>query len=234
MNKKLKKQLTAIYSVPEPLHKNEFLKAHRRCEIGIGKLYLSQLEFMSPVTWIVSVVILILILKFAMGADGTALWVLSSLTPALAVTALTENHKSEIYRMDELEMSTRFSLKTVVMVRMSILGFFHSVILCLISVFISTGAIRALVYMLVPYLLTVNIGSMICRKLQGNEAVYGILVSASVISVCGFISNIKVKMLFSAETFVYWCIMLLIMTIFAGFNFARTIKEMENFYGTYN
>lgn len=60
--------------------------------------------------------------------------------------------------MEELELATRFSLKSVLLARLCLVGSLHAVLLlCLTLLCRGTGAAsfgRTVVYLLVPYLLT--------------------------------------------------------------------------------
>lgn len=89
--------------------------------------------------------------------------------------------------MSEFELSTRFSLKSVVLARMSILGVLDFIILaCLVPLcwignnfsFIQTGT-----YIVVPYLLTVNLSLWVTRHIHSREAIYGCMTVA--VLVCG-------------------------------------------------
>ena len=54
--------------------------------------------------------------------EKDVLWIISALIPFIAMSILTENARSGIYLMAELEMAARFSLKSVILARMEILG----------------------------------------------------------------------------------------------------------------
>lgn len=90
------------------------------------------------------------------------MWGISALLPFAAVSVVTEQNRFHIFLMSELEMAARFSLKSVVLARMEILGIVHLLVLLFLipvcarlhgaSVF-QTG-----LYLLVPYLLTADAG----------------------------------------------------------------------------
>ncbi len=58
-------------------------------------------------------------------ASENTVWIVSAFTPFLALLLIAESTKSAIYGMNELEMSARFSLKSVVLARLIILGVFN-------------------------------------------------------------------------------------------------------------
>ena len=73
--------------------------------------------------------------------------------------------------MEELELATRFSLKSVLLARLCLVGSLHAVLLlCLTLLCRGTGAAsfgRTVVYLLVPYLLTAYGGLWLSRRLRG-------------------------------------------------------------------
>ena len=61
--------------------------------------------------------------------ERNILWVVSALIPFAALTAITENIRSEVYLMAEFEMTVCFSLKSVLLARMAILGIVHLILM---------------------------------------------------------------------------------------------------------
>ena len=232
MSKKIKKQLKEIYSAPEPPKKQLFLKTHRRKEISMGRFYLIQLSFISPLIWVISLAIFMIIMIPTSLDNSSMNWVASSLMPILALVALTENHKSERYNMSELEMSTRFSLKSIIMVRMSILGIFHMLILFFLALLSFGTNTHTIVYLLVPYLLTANLGSIICRRIHGNESFYLCSATAILVSMLGLMSHTKFIFIFTTNFFLHWCVVLAVIVLFTIINITRMTKE--NYYEAHN
>ena len=96
--------------------------------------------------------------------------------PLLALTVVSESGRSQNYEMAELEMATRFSLRSVVLARLGILGMENLIVLSLLLP-VETArqggtVVQAGVYVLVPYLMTTFSGLWIVRRIHGREAVY--------------------------------------------------------------
>lgn len=163
---------------PKPLHKRAFMRtiAPRQLTLGNIAFIRTQIGYIRGWTWLVSTLI------FAAGVLRAGLfstdqfWMLPAMMPLLALTVVTECGRSEAFDMAELEMATRFSLKSVLLARMAILGMENLVIFVLL---VPTGiwrqnfgAIQAGMYLLVPYLLMTFLGLWIVRRLRGREEVY--------------------------------------------------------------
>lgn len=231
MNNDMKERLKSVCTVPNPKQKDSFLKEHRKKEISMKELYIVQLSYIAPVIWILSAVIVAILLVISIYAEKYAVWVTSAFMPVLSTIAMTENHKSEIYQMNELEMSARFSLKTIIMVKMSIFGIVHSIILIILSLLSSVNAIYSLVYLLLPYLITSNTSSILLRHYHGKTGLLGCLANSFTISMIWFILSLKSYHLYSAVMFPYWVVVLVPMLLLGIWNIFILLKRTECFYG---
>lgn len=127
--------------------------------------------------------------------EKDTLWSISACIPFVALSAITENNRSSVYRMAELEMATRFSLKNVVLARLGIIGTMHLLLIALLCPFVyidqAAITIHAGVYLLVPYLLTTFLSLTCTRKLHGPEATYLCMGIAVTISGLNILSQSK-------------------------------------------
>ena len=234
MNNDIKERLQSVCTVPDPKRKDSFLKEHRKKEISMKELYIIQFSYIAPATWLLSAVIVAILLVISIYAEKYAVWVNSAFMPVLSTIAITENHKSEIYQMNELEMSARFSLKTIIMVKMSIFGIVHSIILITLSLLSSLNAIYSLVYLLVPYLITSNTSSILLRHYHNKSVLLGCLANSFILSMVLFVLSTKSHHLYSAVMFPYWIAVLVLMLLLGIWNTFVSIKRMECLYGFSN
>ena len=161
MNKQMKRSIQKAFEAPKPnqQEKAKFLRTLPKPQISMWQLILTQAAYIRKWTLYLSVLLIFLALTGAYYIEKNTLWVISAFVPFFGVLAITENVRSEVYGMSEFEMSTRFSLRSVILARMGVLGGFDIFILfCLIPLccigndfsILQTG-----VYLFVPYLLTV-------------------------------------------------------------------------------
>ena len=194
MNRQLKKCMQKAWEAPRPdrQEKERFLRAlPQQPPISMLQFILIQAAYLRKWTLFLSMLLLFPAFAGAYCIDRNTLWVVSSLIPFLALITVTESNRSMMYGMDEFEMSTPFSLKSVVLARMSILGSLDVFLLCCCTPlccvnskihffnFFQTG-----IYLFAPYLLTVNISLWITRHFYGKEVLYAcmgatVLVSAA-------------------------------------------------------
>lgn len=215
MRREWKAQLRSIYEAPPPQHKKEFLQKWNRPQMHIGAFLFSQLSYIRKWIWGISAV------SFAASVFGVIVsyrnlvWLISALTPLLAVTVISECGRSEHYEMAELEMVTRFSLKSVLFARLWILGGGNALLLCLmLTAGIWKGESEPLqtgMCILIPYLLTAFIGLCIVRRFRGREAMYFCIGIAAAIGSFIFLSRDMLTRIYQGYDPIWWgCIMLLL------------------------
>lgn len=234
MKNELREILKEIMEAPAPERKQEFL-----CRIGkmqtvtsrisYGKFVTSQFFYIGKRGWLISVLSFAGIYFVCAATDKKVLWAFSAMVPFLAVSFLAESLRSEICEMAELEMATRFSLRSLIMARMEIMGFAHLLLLGL-SVFaghwlegmplLSTG-----VYLLVPYLLTNTAGLYLARRVRGRECLYAVLAVAVVIAVIPQIA----KLLYEEELFIWWLAALGILSVLVAKEWKRNMERWEEY-----
>ncbi len=190
MNKNLKRQLHEAFEPPKALRKQEFLKRLSTMNPPEIKplsfdFFLTQAGYIRKRIWLAEALLLLLTVGylswnpfFSFQGD---LAVLSACTPFFALLTATELSRSVSYHMAELEMTTRFSLSQLVIVRMSVLGL--SNLLCLLVFFVfsllqgqelslSFGVFRLGLFILLPYL-SVCFGSIfVLNKVRSRDTSY--------------------------------------------------------------
>ena len=124
MSNQLKQNIQKAFAAPEPdqQDKARFLRTLPQPQIGMFRFIFVQASYVRKISWVLSGLILLLALFCACNINEGTLWVISAFVPILGLLAVTEGNRSMMYGMSEFEMSTRFSLKSIVLARMSILG----------------------------------------------------------------------------------------------------------------
>lgn len=227
----LKKKLQEAFTAPVPTRKKEFLKKVPQTEISNLSFVMSQFGYIPKHIWA--------LFGFTFGAaivcgcfmEKNVLWIISALIPFIALSLLTENARSCIYLMAELEMTARFSLKSVMLARMGILGFSHLLLMMflipLCAVYNLANVFQAGLYILVPYMLTAFIGLWTIRKMDRAESIYVCMGVA--IGVSGM--NIFVQRIFPAAYEMkytsIWLIGFAVLAVLVVREIKRCLKQTE-------
>ena len=216
MKREIREQLKFVYEAPPSLHKKEFVQRWNHQPMNIWEVLCSQATYIRKWIWVVSTLIFVTAVFGVVPASNNLMWIFSALTPLLAVTVIAESGRSDNYEMTELEMATRFSLKSVVFARLGILGIENLFVLgFLIVVGIWNGEeepFQTGVCILIPYLLTTFIGLCIVRRFKGHEAMYYCMGIAVAIGCFVFLSGDMVTRIYQGYDPIWWGSIMLLLT----------------------
>lgn len=171
-----KRGLQQVYEPPAPRKKGEFLRQFQQPELSTFRFLLTQAAYLRPWNWISAVAIFMLALWMTRNQQPGDIWMVSALLPFAALTTVTELSRSARYHMEELEMSARFSLKSLLMARMTLLGLGNLVLLAVLLPMVVVWselpvAVTGCV-LLCPYCLTSVVCLMLSRRFRGSEVVF--------------------------------------------------------------
>lgn len=222
-NKKLIIELRKICQTPETERKKEFFQGlaeqklteqnladRRRFVMSHGEFLLGQLFYIQKRSWALSAVILLFITGICGRNPGYCPF---ALTPLLAAVILVETERSFRWKMAELEHAARFSLKSIVLARMFLVGIVDTVgllvVICVVRPYFSYSLIRLFLYMMVPYLSASLAGSVYERKRRTDHD-WGIIMICILSSaffsaapvICDWLYEEKLTIIWAAAFFI--------------------------------
>ena len=176
MNRKMKMALKEYFEAPKPEDKRRFFDSLPAEPVGISNFLLSQAAYIPKWIWGLSALIFVVALVGAGYLKKDMLWFVSACMPLLALAPVTESGRSQFWGMAELEMSSRFSLRSVLLARLGILGLADLLLFFLLLPLTHMNGDKPLfetgIYMLCPYLLTAFLGLWASRIVQGREGAW--------------------------------------------------------------
>ena len=212
--KRWKNELRKAFEAPSPQKKQQFLMTLPQPKLRLHEFALSQLGYIRKRVWCVSALVFTVLLMQSFLFPADAVWFFSALTPILALMTVTESGRSERFEMAELEQVTRFSLRSVVLARLLILGTENFLLLCLlIPVSLrngNIGTLRAGLYILTPFLLTSFICLVIVRKVRGQEYAYYCVGTAIGIGALAYLMHMSVPQAYGVEYLHWWIVAALV------------------------
>ena len=227
ISKKEKELLEQAFSVPAPKKKRAFLRTLPKQEVGLGALLLSQAAYIRIWVWAVSFLLFALVTFAAQTVELDVIWILSAVVPFAALLLIMEFAKSSAYGMSELEMSSRFSLRTILLARMVMLGAVQLLGLLLTIPMAGMTLVNNGVYLLVPYLLTALLGLVAVRRIRGKE---GLFVCGSISAfVCILMPMSKpfAPMLYVQENRILWVLAIILLLAGLVREYRITINHWE-------
>lgn len=213
MNKQMRQSIQKAFEAPQPnrQEKAKFLRTLPQPQISMWQFVLTQAAYLRKWTLFFSVLLLFPALIGAYYIEKNTLWIVSAFVPFLGLLAVTENARSVVYGMNEFEMSARFSLRSVILARMGVLGVLDLFILCCLIPLCCVGNDFSLfqtgIYLIVPYLLTVNIGLWITRRFHSREAIYGCMSMAVLISGTDTGLHLMADFIYQSSYIIWWFVL---------------------------
>lgn len=233
MKKEMRQALESAFEAPKPMGKQDFLKTHKgkRRYIGMREFILLQAAYIRKSAWLVFAAVFLtgITASFLMGTKIVGM--MSAVMPFLAVTVISEWMRSIAYGMFELEQASRFSLKSVLLARLGILGV-TNFLLFLFCLFLGkaradTVFIKAAVCLAAPYLLTVFLGLFLIRKTGFFESEYVCLGIAVLVSVLGVFIRLSAGRLPGEEAVKWLGILVLALLALVIREFYKGLEKME-------
>lgn len=231
MKRKLKKALKSAFEAPTPLSKELFLKTIPQPRSSRRTFILSQAGYIPLWVWGISFATLLTAIFSAYFMRKSTLGILSACIPFVASSAVSENGKSTVYRMAELEKASLFSLKSVTLARLGIIGFSHMLLLCLLCPLASVGSLFSIlqtgIYLLVPYLLTTTLSLVFTRRFHGTETMYLCLGIAVMVSGLCIMAQSKFNMFYRQESICWWIGIVIALSALTAWGYYKTIQKTE-------
>lgn len=262
--KVLKEELQCAFAAPKPQRREAFLQllserslgteqsleTERLLKTGLPSFVLSQVMYISKGIWWLSAAVFaaacLLAASPGMAGDrnqNQVIWGISALAPLLAMTVIAESGRSQSFRMAELEMATRFSLRSVALARLGILGLENLGMLILLA-FMGRGGdgagqdgsiVQAGLGILLPYLLTSFLGLWIVRRFRGREAVYYCFGMAACISILVFMTPGHMRYPEQERNLLWWAAAAFALGVGTVKQYVRLVGETaELVCGSYN
>ncbi len=244
VNKKIIEGLKELYAAPKPQRKDAFLRKLAAKEswrnsngitdsLSYGKFLTGQLKYMRKYNFLISLVLFGIALAGTGSMNRDILWVLSAFVPFLALSAVLEGRKSTRFGMEELELASKFSMKSVLMARLMILGISDALLLgVVLPVMLMSGKKEVLytgVYILLPYLMAAFWGLYLTRKVRGGEEETLCFLAAALVSLGFLVMRILDVRFFEAAYYWNWAAAVVVLTALTGRECMRLLKETEEY-----
>lgn len=227
----LKKGLREAFEAPAPTRKKEFFKKVPQTEISNLSFAISQIGYIPKYIWGIFALTFGAAVVCGSVMEKDVLWIISALVPFIALSILTENVRSGAYRMAELEMTARFSLKSVMLARMGILGAAHLMLLAFLIPFCAVHHLASVfqvgLYILVPYMLTAFLGLWAIRKISGAESIYVCMGVAVGVSGMNMFTHRIFPAVYEMKYTSIWLIGFAFLVVLAAREIKRSIRQTE-------
>lgn len=228
MERKLKEELCRYYEAPKPQRKQEFVRRFGVPHVNLPYLVWKQARYISKWVWLVSGGICALIYAATYVMDEKYVSAVYGLVPFLVLVSVTESTRSYRYGMEELELSARFSLKSIVMARMAMLGVGNLALLLVIVNVLGQRAGYHVLHILTPYFLTAGGSLYIVRTVRRNENTFLCFILAVVVSFLQMVLPGWFKEILAPEYMPVWAVFFAMGIVMTAKESYRTIRMTED------
>ncbi len=233
-DKELKRMVKKAYNIKPSRRKTAFIAKYQKHKISFLKILFMQLKYMGIPLALAFVLLLSMLFAALADTDMRLSAITSFFMPVIALILLTGLGKSERYTMNELEMSSRFSLRMVKALRLMICGITGIVATIIASVIMSiiyhTNLISVLMSCNALYLAAVSVCIIIIRRWHSNKNIYGCVIGTFCIVLISLFCN-QCLAKYSAEILdtVMATVLFasLIITIIEAYKFIKESEELS-------
>ena len=234
-NDRLIIELREICQAPKPERKKQFFRkleergvvCRQSAVMNHGEFLLGQALYIHKWTWVLSVVILLFITGVCFCNPGNYPF---ALTPLLVSGILAETRRSFRWKMAELEYAARFSLRSVMLARVFLVGAVDTtgllIVICAIRPWLSYSLARVFLYMTVPFLCASFFGSLYERKHRADHG-WGSIVICVLSSAFFAAAPFIYSRLYEEKLTVIWAAAFVFLICSLVISMRRWICEME-------
>ena len=227
MNRIKKEQLKKLYEAPEPAGKRAFFRSLELKPVNTGKILWMQCRYISWWEWILSAVILGGTVMVELFYEKNAMGMLLCAVPLLAVIGVSDSMRSVTWGMSEMEMSARFSLKSIVLARMVVTGIVNAV-LELVFAFLAGGDFSEnVLYLQVPFLVSAYGCLILVRKISGRDGIYACTAFGIIVGAAAGVSTLKLGWIFQAQYSGFWLAAVCFLLCLTFTESKRNIRNLE-------
>ncbi|MBQ9141831.1 MAG: hypothetical protein IJX63_08565 [Lachnospiraceae bacterium] len=229
MERKRRKELAAYFEAPKPLRKQTFVRQFGLQRMDLVHVAAMQAKYVTKWVWIFSVFFFSTTFLVAQTMEQRYANMVLGFVPFLVMFSVTESTRSFRYGMEELEMSARFSLKSIIMARMLVLGLGNLAVLVGATLVLNSGVQINPVYLMTPYFVTAGGGLYIVRSVRGKESNLLCFALAAVVCVAMLCLPWKYHSVYLPQNAWIWtcvCVAGVVMTIRESLQTIRMTEEL--------
>ncbi len=230
MDKKLKLALKHSFTPPPPQNRDKFANSVSMPKATFGEVFLSQIRFIRKRVWFIFALCVCSAFINIVQVESNIVSLVSAILPLFVLCTTCEIFKSCSYKMEEMELASKYNLAKITLMRLGILGAASFVMLVLFTLFANNndfGFIRNVMYLTVPYLFSSYVSLLIVSKYHAKETTYVVAGVCGSVSFFMLLSNTSYAFIYNV-TFTYlWVIAFATLAVLLAITIIRFTKLQE-------
>lgn len=177
-DKKLKQTLHQTYAITPSQKEYSFLRRYQKRQISVIQVLKIELKYMGVKSLLAGLIIWTILKGLTLTGGNTKIkWVIASILPVFSLVLTEFGGRSERYGMEELEASSRFSLRLVKMIRMCLLGIFSFIMILgttmMFYPYLENGFLQSFCLVSIPCMVNIWGCLWLLRNWHARESIYG-------------------------------------------------------------
>lgn len=236
-DKKIKLAIKSAYVLPESNRKKDFLMNLELPKISFYEFFISQIKYIRKRVFFIQAIVMLICLITLLSIDSTNINIkyismLPSAIPFFVLIIATEISQSISYNMTELEMTTRYNLGQIIIVRTTVLGSVNFVFLIFLLIILKfkleISILSLSLHIFIPFLLTC-FGSLYVMNYIRNKNVNfycaGISIFISLTNILLYNTNENIYNYLSLRFWLILFVALIVGVIIQAKKFIRSTEE---------
>lgn len=177
-DKELKQTLHQAYAITPSQKEYSFLRRYQKRQISVIQVLKIELKYMGVKSLLAGLIVWMILRGLTLTGGNTKIkWVIASILPVFSLVLTEFGGRSEKYGMEELEASSRFSLRLVRMIRMCLLGIFSFIMTfgttMMFYPYLENGFFQSFCLVSIPCMVNIWGCLWLIRNWHARENIYG-------------------------------------------------------------
>ena len=229
-NKQLIDQLKNAYDV-QSNSKARFIRTIKKPNTSLFSFLINQSKLISSKIYISCLIYFTILLFLLLSFDSAKQYmVLAAGIPFFSLLLISIVDTSRVYRMEELEMATLYSLKMVVMARMIIMSIITISLIMIMAMCTSKINNQSLIliisYFFIPYFLNMYLSLLILKKCRNDGIKYCFVISSIICLLILYLVDNPVPVFINPYCYIGLLLVLITLSIIESRNY---ICGLENY-----
>lgn len=245
--RKLLQALRQAYEAPTPVEKQEFLerledqkreayameKSRAQAlgegmgKISVFRMMAVQLAYLPRWAWGIFATAFFLFFWGSRYLSEEIQWSICACVPFLGMAVIEGSFRSLFWKMEELELASRFSLQSILTARMAALGFGSLLLLLFLAALTDLLGEGQVLFFWVPYLLSSLGCLLVTRRWKGKEGIYAGMAVAACVSCLEMVLYGNFAWLLEPRYMGWWFLAAGVLIVLLLRESARMIKRTE-------
>lgn len=228
-NKQLINELNNAYDVTSK-NKTRFIRTIKKPNTSLFSFIINQFKLISSKVYISCLIYFGILLALLLSLNNAKQYIaLAAGVPFFSLLLISIIDTSRTYKMEELEMSTLYSLKMVVLARMLIMSVITISLIMIVSICTSRinneSLLLIISYFFIPYFLNMYLNLLILKKFRNDGIKYCLVISSIICLAILYLADNPISISINKYCFIGMLLLLITLSIKESRNYINGLED---------